>query len=426
MPKYWRARPAGGISRGVGTAGIPLLSYGFRPFFLAAGVFAPLAMVGWLGSLIGGWELGGSSYGPVAWHAHEMLFGYTAAALTGFLLTTIPNWTGRLPVAGTPLLALVLLWLAGRVVMAAPDVLGSTLSAVIDAAFLPVILLMALREIAAGKNWRNLKIVAGLAALSAINIGTHVAVAIASDPGAFHRAAIAVYLCLIALIGGRIVPSFTRNWLAKVGASRVPAPFGRYDAAAMIVLVVTAVCWTAQPDAPLAAGLAASAAALHLIRLWRWRGLDAIAEPMLLVLHVGYLFVPLGLAAVSLAALGAPSTISALHLLTVGAIGTMTLAVMTRATMGHTGRPIHASKLTATAFVAIVVAAATRPVADLIPDHYIPLLAISGGAWIFAFLLFCIDYAPMLLGPKQPIRAQQERKNVERQAASETAPARSQ
>src|SRR5688572_28613907 len=140
MPKHWRAKPAGGIPRGIAAGGIPLLSYGFRPFFLAAGEFAPLAMVLWLGTLIGGWEVGGSSYGPVAWHAHEMLFGYTSAALTGFLLTTIPNWTGRLPVAGAPLLTIVLLWLAGRVVMAAPDVLGQGASAVIDSAFLPVIL----------------------------------------------------------------------------------------------------------------------------------------------------------------------------------------------------------------------------------------------------------------------------------------------
>ncbi len=426
MPKHWIARPAGGIPRGITADGIPLLSYGFRPFFLAAGAFAPLAMILWLGALIGGWEVGGSSYGPVAWHAHEMVFGYTAAALTGFLLTTIPNWTGRLPVAGAPLLAIVLLWLAGRIVMAAPDLLGQGSSAAIDGAFLPVILLMALREIIAGKNWRNLKIVAGLGALSAINIGTHVAIAVAWDPTVFHRAAIAVYICLIALVGGRIVPSFTRNWLAKAGARHLPAPLGRYDAVAMIVLVVAAVCWTVLPETPLIAGLTGVAAALHLVRLWRWRGLDALAEPMLLVLHVGYLFVPLGLAAVGLAALGALSMISALHLLTVGAIGIMTLAVMTRATMGHTGRPIQASKVTVAAFVAIAIAAAIRPVADLVPDHYIPLLAISGGAWILAFLLFCVDYAPMLLGPKPTsVRRQQARKNLERQAASETESARS-
>jgi uncharacterized protein involved in response to NO len=398
---------AGVVGVGAAMAAI-LLDLGLG-LLAASGVFALVAII----ALAGGWEVGGSSYGPVAWHAHEMLFGYTAAALTGFLLTTIPNWTGRLPVAGAPLLAIVLLWLAGRIVMAAPDLLGQGSSAVIDGAFLPVILLMALREIIAGKNWRNLKIVAGLGALSAINIGTHVAIAVAWDPTVFHRAAIAVYICLIALVGGRIVPSFTRNWLAKAGVRHLPAPFGRYDATAMIVLVVTAVCWTAQPQAPLAAGLAALSAALHLVRLWRWRGLDAVAEPMLLVLHVGYLFVPLGLAAVGLAALGALSMISALHLLTVGAIGIMTLAVMTRATMGHTGRPIQASKVTVAAFVAIVIAAAIRPVADLLPHQYIPLLAISGSAWIIAYLLFCIDYAPMLLGPKaQPVRKQQDRKNA--------------
>jgi uncharacterized protein involved in response to NO len=400
MAQHWRAKPTGGIARGIAIDGAPLLSYGFRPFFLAAGLFAPLAMMLWLGALIGGWEIGGSSHGPVNWHAHEMLFGYTTAALTGFLLTTIPNWTGRLPVSGGPLLALALLWLAGRVAMAAPDVLGPIPSAIIDSAFLPVILLIALREIVAGKNWRNLKIIAGLGALAGINIASHAAMALGGEPALFYRAAIAVYICLIGLVGGRIVPSFTRNWLVKVSAKHLPAPFDRFDAIAMIVLIVAAACWTILPDSPLSAALIALAAGLHLVRLLRWRGANAIAEPMLVVLHVGYAFIPLGLAAVTASALGWITTVSALHLLTVGAIGNMTLAVMTRATMGHTGRPIQASRLTVAAFVAIFVAAAIRPLAELVPDYYFVVLGTSGGAWIVAFLLFCIEFGPMLLGPK--------------------------
>ena len=400
MALNWRTKPTGSIPRGIASDGTPLLSYGFRPFFLGAGFFAPLAMILWLGALIGGWEIGGSSYGPVNWHAHEMLFGYTTAALTGFLLTTIPNWTGRLPVSGGPLLALALLWLAGRVTMAAPDVLGSGISAAVDSAFLPVILLIALREIVAGKNWRNLKIIAGLGALAGINIASHAAVAFGGEPVLFYRAAIAVYICLIGLVGGRIVPSFTRNWLVKAAAKHLPAPFDRFDATAMIALILAAICWTILPNSPLTAALAAVACGLHFVRLLRWRGANAIAEPILVVLHVGYAFVPIGLAAVSASALGWITTVSALHLLTVGAIGNMTLAVMTRATMGHTGRPIQASKLTVAAFVAVFVAAAIRPLAELAPDYYFIVLGTSGGAWIVAFLLFCIEFGPMLLGPK--------------------------
>lgn len=403
MVRKGTGKPAGGIPRGVASEGIPLLSYGFRPFFLAAGIFAPLAMVLWLGALIAGWDIGGAAYGPLNWHAHEMLFGYSTGALTGFLLTTIPNWTGRLPVSGIPLLGITLLWLAGRLAMAAPDVLGLIPTTAIDSAFLPVILLVALREIIAGKNWRNLKIMMGLGALAAINIASHVAAALGSDPALFFRAAIAVYVCLIALVGGRIVPSFTRNWLVKAGAKNLPAPSDRYDATSIILLVAAMACWTILPDSPPSAALAALAALLHVVRLARWRGAHAIAEPMLAVLHVGYAFVPLGLVAMSLSALGSMSLISALHLLTVGAIGNMTLAVMTRATMGHTGRPLRATKVTVAAFVAVFVAAAIRPLAEMAPDYYFLVLGTSGGAWIVAFLLFCAEFGPMLLGPKLQI-----------------------
>lgn len=393
-------KPAGGIPRGVAAEGISLFSYGFRPFFLAAGVFAPLAMLVWIGALIAGWDIGGVSYGPGNWHAHEMLFGYATAVLTGFLLTTIPNWTGRLPVSGPPLLGIALLWLAGRLTMTAPDVLGVIPSAVIESAFLPAILLIALREIISGKNWRNLKVIAGLGALAGINIASHIAIALAADPAPFFRAAIGVYVCLIALVGGRIVPSFTRNWLVKAGARNLPTPFDRYDATSLIVLVVTMTCWTIVPASLLSAGLAALAAVLHAVRLARWRGFTSVREPMVLVLHVGYAFIPAGLAAVSLASLGWISVISTLHLFTVGAIGNMTLAVMTRATMGHTGRPIRATKVTVMAFAAILIAAAIRPLAELQPDSYYLVLGISGGAWIVAFTLFCFQYGPMLLGPK--------------------------
>lgn len=400
MARHWRAKPTGGIPRGVATDGIALLSYGFRPFFLAAGLFAPLAMLLWLGALTGGWEIGGAAYGPVNWHAREMLFGYTTAALTGFLLTTIPNWTGRLPVSGGPLLAIALLWVSGRVAMAAPDVLGQGLSAAVDSAFLPLILLISVREIVAGKNWRNLKIIAALGLLAAINIAFHAAVAFRGDPGFTLRAAVAVYVCLIALVGGRIVPSFTRNWLAKTGAKRFPAPFDGHDLGALIVLVLAVTCWTILPNTELSAALTALAAALHLVRLARWRGLATAGEPMLIVLHVGYAFVPVGLAALSLSTVGWISAVAALHLLTVGAIGNMTLAVMTRATLGHTARPIRASGITIAAFVAVFIAAAVRPLADVAPDYYFPLLAISGGAWILAFLIFCIEFGPMLLRPR--------------------------
>jgi uncharacterized protein involved in response to NO len=163
-----RSERRGNVSRGISRTGLPLLSYGFRPFFLGAGLFAIVAMVVWIGSLTWGWEIGGD-YGLVNWHAHEMLFGYTTAALAGFMLTAIPNWTGRLPVSGTPLLGLALLWLAGRIAIAAPHLLGLPASTLVDAAFLPALAFVAGREVIAGKNWKNLKVLVGVSALALTN-----------------------------------------------------------------------------------------------------------------------------------------------------------------------------------------------------------------------------------------------------------------
>lgn len=390
----------GGIPRGLATDGPPLLAYGFRPFFLGAGLFACVAMSLWVAAILWGWPVGGVTHGPAAWHGHEMLFGYTVAALAGFLLTTIPNWTGRLPVSGRPLLGLVLLWLAGRVAMAVPDGIGGLAAGVIDSAFLVVLAAVALREIVAGRNWRNLKIVAVVGLLSAANIGFHVVMATGGDPAIVFRGTIGLFMVLIALVGGRIVPSFSRNWLAKQSAARLPAPFGRFDVAAMILLAVALVIWTVMPEAPPTVALAAIAAIAQAIRLSRWRPTAIGGEPMLVILHTGYAFVPLGLASISASAAGLIDTVSALHVLTVGAIGTMTLAVMTRATMGHTGRTIAASATTIVCFGALVIAALLRPLGAVFPEALLAILAASGSAWIAAFALFSLEYGAMLIAPR--------------------------
>ncbi|RYE85557.1 MAG: hypothetical protein EOP19_09235, partial [Hyphomicrobiales bacterium] len=230
-------KPRGGIPRGLASSGPAILSYGFRPFFLAAGLFAILAMLGWIGALTLGWELGGDTYGALAWHAHEMVFGYAVAALAGYMLTAIPNWTGRLPLSGLPLLRLVGLWLAGRLAMAHPDLWGVYPAVAVDAAFLPTLALLVGREIVAGKNWKNLKVLVALSLLALINAAFHVAVLAGLDLGVVMRASIAIFIALIGLVGGRIIPSFTRNWLARHGATRLPAPFGRLDMAAISVAI---------------------------------------------------------------------------------------------------------------------------------------------------------------------------------------------
>lgn len=388
----------GGIPRGIKRTGPPLLSCGFRPFFLGATSFALLAMVTWIGALTLGLDVGGD-YGLINWHGHEMLFGYAAAALAGFMLTAVPNWTGRLPVSGTPLLALALLWLAGRLVMAEPGVLGLPLSVAIDAAFLPLLAVIAGREVIAGKNWKNLKILAGVSGLALTNVAFHLWVLLTGEAVVAGRLGTGIFVLLVTVVAGRIVPSFTRNWLVRRGGTIVPAPFDKIDKAAIIALAVALLFWAVQPDGIATAILVLPALGLNAYRLARWQGHRTLDEPLLLMLHVAYAFVPVGLLGIGSAALGWISAPSALHVLTVGSIGGMTFAVMARAALGHTGRPLRASWQATIGFFALAMAAIVRPFAEIIPDYYHQLLAVAGGAWITAFVLFVVAYTPILLGP---------------------------
>jgi uncharacterized protein involved in response to NO len=387
-----------GVPRGLKKDGPALLSYGFRPFFLLAGLWALVAMCLWMGSFIWGWTPGGD-YGALNWHAHEMLFGYAGAVVAGFMLTAIPNWTGRLPVAGRPLLALVVLWLCGRVAMVAPEAIGLWPAAIVDALFFPVLGLVAAREIGAGHNWRNLHVVLGLLALSVANVWFHVSALGGTDTGFAYRLAILVWIMLIALIGGRLAVSFTRNFLARQKSPLLPAPFGRFDRLVLVVTLLALSLWVVSPDWAVTGGTALVAAAFNFLRLRRWQGMRARREPLVLVLHLAYGFIPLGLAAIGLSGFGMIGMISALHLLTVGAIANMTLAVMTRATRGHTGRPLGASWTTTLAYSCLMLAALVRPVVDMAPDLYLPILGASGLFWILAYALFILEHGPMLIGP---------------------------
>lgn len=390
-----RKMSRGAVPRGIAATGPVIFSYGFRPFFLGAGFWAVAAMVLWIGALGLGWEPGGS-YGATFWHAHEMLFGFATAVLAGFLLTAVPNWTGRLPVSGPPLIGLFGLWVAGRAAMLAPDLVGVVSSVLVDGLFLAALLGVCAREIVAGRKWRDLKILAAVLALLVANGLFHAAVIAGAYTGPAIRLAMAGYVVLIMIIGGRILPSFTRNWLNRAGATAFPVPHNRFDVAATIAGVVALAFWVALPEQPVTAVPAAIAAALHAVRLGRWRGLATFPEKLLFILHVSYAFVPLGFAAIAGGALGVLGAMSVLHVLTVGALGGMMLAMMPRVSRGHTGGELTASRITVLSYAALVGAALVRFAADLSPALYGPAVTLSGLLWIAAFGLFCIEYAPML------------------------------
>jgi uncharacterized protein involved in response to NO len=349
----------------------------------------------WIIAMLGYFEIGGA-YGATAWHAHEMLFGYSSAALAGFLLTAVPNWTGRLPVSGLPLLALFLLWCAGRAALLSVDAIGVWPAVVIDVAFMPALLAICSREIVAGKKWKDLKILAGLLVLTLANCGFHACILLEIGPELPGRAATAAYVMLIMIVGGRILPSFTRNWLAKIGETRLPASFNRIDTVSMIIALAALAGWVAKPEEPWTGAIALLAAGAQSLRLSRWRGWAARAEGLVLVLHVAYAFVVLGFLAIAGTAFGLLDTVSSLHVLTVGCIGSMTLAVMSRATRGHTGLELHASPTTVVSYVAMVVAGGIRPLAAMAPEIYLQVIAVAGVAWMVAFLLYLIEYAPAL------------------------------
>ena len=382
---------------GRGQFGMALFALGFRPFFLGAALWAAVGVPAWLWMLAGGPEPGGP-LAPLAWHVHEMIFGYTGAVIAGFALTAIPNWTGRLPVAGLPLAALFGLWLGGRAALAAPW-LGHPIAAVIDAAFLFVLAGVAWREIAAGGNWRNLPVCLLITLIAVANAGFHAEIAAGWDDGVAVRVALAAIVMLIGLIGGRITPSFTRNWMAKRRENRLPAAFGRFDGVCLVILGIGLLAWVVAPSTVYGGLVLMVAGVLHLLRLARWRGWATTAEPLVLVLHVGYLWLPLSLILLGLSAL--PSFVvgasAALHAVTAGLIGTMTLAVMTRATLGHSGRVLTAGPATTAIYGLVTAGAFLRVIASYLPVDYLATVGLAGALWSAGFALFVIVYGPMLL-----------------------------
>lgn len=385
--------------------GPALFSHGFRPFFLLSSAWAALAMGLWIAMLAGAAPLP-LAMDPFSWHAHEFLYGYLGGVIGGFVLTAVPNWTGRLPVTGAPLAGLVGLWLLGRVAMAFSGLAGWLPVMLADLALGLALLGFLAREIVSGRNWRNLPVLALIAVFAAGNALFHLEAAGggAAYGGMGMRLGLAAALALIALIGGRIIPSFTRNWLAARRSPHLPVPFNRRDGMVLGLTLATLAGFVAAPQAAPMPWLMLACGAAHLWRLSRWQGPRTRPEPLLWVMHLAYAALALGFWAEAAAGLGLVAPGAARHVWLAGAIGMMTLAVMSRASLGHGGRPLHAGGGTVALYLALLASVAARLLAGLLPGQ--PwLLHLSGLLWIAAFGGFALLYLPVLAGPKRAAKA---------------------
>jgi uncharacterized protein involved in response to NO len=380
--------------------GPAILSYGFRPFFLLGSIYAGAMIPLWLSVFAGELDLH-TAFAPRDWHVHEMLFGYVAAIVGGFLLTAVPNWTGRLPLQGGPLAVLVSIWLAGRIATFTSAWIGWAAACAIDAAFLALLAGAAAREIIAGRKWSNLPVVALISLFGAANVAFHVEAHLEGLADYSTRFAVALVITLISLIGGRIVPSFTRNWLARQRPGRMPSPFGRFDAAVVAMSAGSLVAWIVVPVSNVTGALLMIVGVLHAVRLARWAGYRTGSDRLVLILHLAYAFVPLGYVLSGLAAFDILPSSAGIHAWTGGAIGAMTLAVMTRATLGHTGQALQASIGTQCLYAAVIAAALTRICASIHTEYMHVLLTTAGIGWAIAFLGFALLYGPTLCSSRQ-------------------------
>jgi uncharacterized protein involved in response to NO len=379
------------------------LTLGFRPFFLAAGLWSATALALWMIMLTTAIELP-SRFDPLTWHIHEMLFGFVMASIAGFLLTAIPNWTQRLPVSGGLLGLLAGLWLLGRIACLGSALVTPWLAIAADLSFPVVLVGVVAHEIISGRNWRNLPMVVPASVLGIANLLMHLeADGVTTPSGLGWRLGLSGAIVMMSVVAGRIVPSFTRNWIVKRQASDLPALHGWIDCAALSTLHAGLFGWAFFPTVRVIGVLILLGAALNFWRLLSWRGVATVAEPLLLILHIGYAWVVIGAALLGLSMLDADLPQSAaIHAFTAGAIGTMILAVMTRVTRGHTGRALSVDRATVAIYMLVNLAAIVRVAADFGEAWTMPLLVASASLWIGAFLLFVFAYGWMLLLPKSP------------------------
>lgn len=366
---------------------------GFRPFFLLAGTFAAVVVPVWVWSLTGGPAPRGV-LGGMSWHAHEMIFGFTVAVISGFLLTAVENWTGRPTLRGPALLGVAGVWAAARVALWWPGWVGPTL----DLMVLPLVAVGIGRPLWQTRNLRNLPFVALLGGLWLTNLTVYLEAAgvVPGSTAVAHRVAVHLIAVIILVVAGRVVPMFTRNATGDERVHRL-ATVDRVAIGATVVLAALQP-WPTTSVTGVVAGVAGAAT---LARMWGWWSPGVWSRPLLWVLHLGHASVGVGLSMSALVAIGVPVGSSALHLITVGGIGLLTIGMMARVSLGHTGRPIFVGTRVAVAFSAVALAAVVRALGPLLePSRTSTWWWGAAALWAFGFALFVWMYARILITPR--------------------------
>jgi len=374
--------------------GFALWNLGFRPFYLLASLFAAVSILLWIAEYAG-YLPGGYLHDPV-WHAHEMLFGYTIAVVTGFLFTAVRNWTGQPTPTGALLAGYALLWILGRITVLMPYPI---IAATVNAAF-PITVAIGLAvPLARSRNRRNYFFVALLLLLGLVTLAVHLARLgfIGWPPRATLQVGLDAVLFIIAVIAGRVVPMFTNNAIAGAHAARKPL----VEQASLGGLLVLIAADGLLPDSSALAVIAIVVAAAHAVRLWLWRPWRTASTPLVWILHAAYGWIVVYLVMRALAAWGFVAAPLAVHALTIGTIGGMTLGMMTRTARGHSGRPLAADRYDVACYALVQLAALVRVFGGLaLPEFYRATVVLSGLCWSSAFALYAIRYWPILTRPR--------------------------
>ncbi|MDZ4308141.1 NnrS family protein [Allopontixanthobacter sp.] len=378
----------------------PFLRGAFRPFFLFAALWAATAIIIWVAAYSGAPVLD-EVVDPLGWHQHEMLFGFVGAAVIGFLLTAIANWTGRPLLGGAALAALAALWVAVRVTLAL-GIGAPWLALVLELLLFLAVAAFAAREVIASGN-RNLPI-AILVSLVGISAAIDLAETgeILTDQDIGLRSGISLIVMLIGLVGGRIIPAFTRNWLTREGAAPpMPIMPGPGDIRVLGLTAISLMGWLIWPTSTAVGGLLLAAGLAHLWRMSRWQGWRTYRDPLVVVLHLAYLWMPVGLALLGLhLAFDIVSRSAAIHALGAGAMGLLILAVMSRASLGHTGRALQAGRGLTLAYALVFIGALVRVLTSIGLLEGIWPIHLSAALWAGGFALFAALYFPILTRPR--------------------------